>query len=191
MASSPQARKASSPFSLFLETSSFTTGIPELLLHSYKTPICQRYSKQDVILVYNCCFTCKGKLGWILIMLSHVQRSKDILQNPTLSCNMMRSSLPCNLRMAITSSELTKKCQSTLLKICLLAKVTVRREPIPCWFCTGLSRTMALPFFRQRSMLSVKVILLSRTNSYSTFEDSAFLRPSRAACLVFALLRTN
>lgn len=45
-----------------------------------------------------------------------------------------------------------------------------------------------LPFFMQRSMLSVKVILRSKIKSKSILEVNAFLRPSRAACLVFALL---
>ena len=44
-----------------------------------------------------------------------------------------------------------------------------------------------VPFLRQRSMLSVMVILLSEMNSYRMRVAMAVLRPSRAPCLVFAL----
>ena len=44
-----------------------------------------------------------------------------------------------------------------------------------------------LPFLRQRSMLSVMVILLSEMNSYRMRVAMAVLSPSKAPCLVFAL----
>lgn len=43
------------------------------------------------------------------------------------------------------------------------------------------------PFLRQRSMLSVMVILLSEMNSYRMRVAIAVLSPSSAPCLVFAL----
>lgn len=43
------------------------------------------------------------------------------------------------------------------------------------------------PFFRQRSMLSVMVILLSKMNSYRMRVAMAVFSPSSAPCLVFAL----
>lgn len=44
-----------------------------------------------------------------------------------------------------------------------------------------------VPFLRQRSMLSVMVILLSEMNSYRIRVAIAVLSPSSAPCLVLAL----
>ena len=44
-----------------------------------------------------------------------------------------------------------------------------------------------LPFLRQRSMLSVTVILRSRMNSYRSLVAMAVFSPSKAPCLVLAL----
>lgn len=49
------------------------------------------------------------------------------------------------------------------------------------------SNTFLVPFLRQRSMLSVMVILLSEMNSYRMRVAIAVLSPSSAPCLVLAL----
>lgn len=49
------------------------------------------------------------------------------------------------------------------------------------------SNTFLVPFLRQRSILSVMVILLSEMNSYRMRVAIAVLSPSSAPCLVLAL----
>lgn len=51
------------------------------------------------------------------------------------------------------------------------------------------SNTFLVPFLRQRSILSVMVILLSEMNSYRMRVAIAVLSPSSAPCLVLALRR--